>query len=149
MRCLARREYSRAELRAKLLQHPTAYDESERAPDESALDALLDELERHGWLSDERAVAQLLHARRGRYGMQRIVHELRQKGMDDSLIASSLPELKASELETAREVWSKKFGNLPADQKERARQIRFLQSRGFSLDVVFKLMRTDASEDGM
>ena len=143
---LARREYSRAELRAKLLPHVQADDEFDSAstPD---IDALLDDLTQRGWLSDERAATQLLHAKRGRYGTQRITHELRQRGIGETLIAGALPELKESELATAREVWRKKFGVLPQDQKEKARQVRFLQSRGFSMDVIFKAMRVDEAED--
>ena len=143
---LARREYSRAELRAKLLPHVQADDEFDSAstPD---IDALLDDLTQRGWLSDERAATQLLHAKRGRYGTQRITHELRQRGIGETLIAGALPELKESELATAREVWRKKVGVLPQDQKEKARQVRFLQSRGFSMDVIFKAMRVDEAED--
>lgn len=149
MQCLARREHSRTELRAKLLPHLPHDEESGEAPDETALDAVLDDLERRGWLSDERAAAQLVQARRGRYGTLRIVHELRQKGMGESLIASTIPDLKETEFEAARDVWRKKFGNFPTDQKEKARQVRFLQSRGFPLDVVFKVLRLEGADDSM
>ncbi len=141
MKYLARREYSRAELRSKLLSHAQADDEFDAAPVED-LDALLDDLTARGWLSDERAATQLLHAKRSRFGAQRIAHELRQKGFSENLISDALPELKESELETARVVWQKKFGVLPQDAKEKARQARFLQSRGFSMDVVFKILRS-------
>jgi len=142
---LARREYSRAELRAKLLPHVPADEEfdSASAPD---LDVLLDDLTRRGWLSDERAVTQLVHAKRGRYGTQRITHELRQRGIDETLIAGALPELRESELATAQEVWRKKFGVPPQDAKEKARQMRFMQSRGFSMDVIFKVMRLEGEQ---
>lgn len=143
---LARREYSRAELRAKLLPHVQADEEFDSAstPD---IDALLDDLTQRGWLSDQRATTQLLHAKRGRYGTQRITHELRQRGIDETLIAGALPELKESELATAREVWRKKFGVLPQDQKEKAKQVRFLQSRGFGFEVIAKVLRMRADED--
>ena len=52
-----------------------------------------------------------------------------------------MPELKESELEAAREVWNKKFGVTPQDEKEKAKQVRFLQSRGFGLEVVFQVLR--------
>ncbi|HXU93425.1 MAG TPA: recombination regulator RecX [Gallionella sp.] len=141
MKYLARREYSRAELHSKLLPHAQADDGFDAAPAED-LDALLDDLATRGWLSDERAATQLVHARRGRFGAQRIAHELRQKGFSENLIADALPELKEGELETARAVWQKKFGVPPRDAKEKARQARFLQSRGFSMDVVFKILRS-------
>ena len=139
---LARREYSRAELRSKLLPHAST-DESVAQSLSESLDALLDDLTARGWLSDQRAATQLVHAKRGRFGTQRITHELRQKGISEELVGKVLPALKESELEAAREVWKKKFGVVPQDEKEKAKQARFLQSRGFTLDVVFKVLRFD------
>ena len=139
---LTRREYSRAELRAKLLPHVQPDAEFEQAQPVS-LDALLDDFTARDWLSDARAATQLVHAKRSRFGTQRIKHELRQKGIAEELISAALPELKDSELEAAREVWQKKFGTAPQNEKEKARQVRFLQSRGFALDVVFKVLRLD------
>lgn len=137
MRYLARREYSRAELRSRLLPH---VQEGEN------VEAVLDELASRNWLSDERAAEQMVNQRRNRFGTQRIAHELRQKGISENLIDAAMPQLKASELDAARAVWQKKFGVLPQDGKEKARQVRFLQSRGFALDVVFKVLLADADE---
>ena len=132
MRYLARREHSRAELHSKLLPHVQEGED---------LDAVLDELEKRNWLSDVRATTQWVDAKRGRFGIQRIVHELRQKGIAESLISDALPQLKETELESAREVWQRKFGDEPQDAKEKAKQVRFLQSRGFSMEVIFKVLR--------
>jgi regulatory protein len=93
------------------------------------------------WLSDARASTQLVHAKRNRFGTQRIVHELRQKGIPENLIVEALPELKESELNTAQEVWQRKFGNIAQDEIEKGKQVRFMQSRGFSMDVIFKVLR--------
>lgn len=134
MRYLARREHSRAELRAKLLPH---------VQDGDDIEAVLDGLEKRNWLSDERAATQLVHAKRGRFGAQRITHELRQKGIAEELISVALPALKETELAAAREVWQRKFGTAPQDGNEKAKQVRFLQSRGFSLDAIFKVLRFD------
>ena len=142
LRYLARREYSRAELRGKLLPHVQAEVDFEQVSPVN-LDALLDDLTARGWLSDERAATQLVHAKRSRFGTQRITHELRQKGIAEELISAALPALKESELEAAHDVWQKKFSTAPQDAKEKARQVRFLQSRGFALDVVFKVLRLD------
>ena len=138
MRYLARREHSRAELHSKLLPH---------VQDGEDVEAVLDELAQRNWLSDARAAEQMVTQRRSRYGSQRIAHELRQKGIGEELIAGALPQLKASELEAAREVWSKKFGQPAQDQKERARQARFLQSRGFSMDAILKVLKNAAVND--
>ncbi len=148
LQCLARREYSRAELRAKLLPHVHVEEDSERS-EVVDLDALLDDLTARGWLSDARATSQLVHAKRSRFGTQRITHELRQRGISDELIDAALPALKESELDSAREVWQRRFGVVPQDAKEKAKQMRFLQSRGFSIDVILKVLKlSSAMEEG-
>jgi regulatory protein len=132
LQALARRELSRAELNAKLLPHIAETDD---------VGALLDDLQKRGWLSDARALEQTVRIRSSRFGPQRIAHELRQKGISDELISAAIPQLKEGELEAARSVWQRKFASPPQDQKEKAKQVRFLQSRGFSMDVIFKVMR--------
>jgi regulatory protein len=132
LQALARREHSRAELHSKLLLH---------AKEDEDVDALLDDLVRAGWLSDQRATEQTVRIRSSRFGTQRITHELRQKGISDELIQQVLPQLKTGELEAARSVWQRKFASPPQDAKEKARQMRFLQSRGFSFEVIFQVLK--------
>ena len=129
---LARREYSRPELARKLAPF---------AENPEDIPGLLDDFERRGWLSERRVVEQVLASRRRRFGAQRIAHELRGKGLSDAAIAGAQLQLLESELETARAVWQKKFGALPANAREKARQMRFLQGRGFSLDIIRRLLR--------
>jgi len=135
---LARREHSRAELRAKLEPHVAEGDD---------LEAELDALAARGWLSDARAADQLINQRRDRFGARRIAHELKQKGIGDDLVHAALPQLKETELETARTVWGKKFSSPPHDAKEKARQIRFLQSRGFELETILKVIKLSSSPE--
>jgi len=129
---LARREYSRQELARKLA--PLTEN-----PDE--ISVLLDDFERRGWLSEERVVEQVLASRRRRFGAQRIAHELREKGVSESKIAGAREHLKESEIDAARLVWQKKFNALPTNARDKAQQMRFLQGRGFSIDVIRKLFR--------
>ena len=136
MRYLARREHSRAELHSKL---------SPYVQEGEDLEAVLDELEKKNWLSDARAATLLVDSKRGRFGTQRIAHELRQRGIAEELIADAMPRLKETDLDAAREVWQRKFGIFPQDQKEKARQIRFLQSRGFSIDVILKVLKLSSA----
>ena len=131
---LARREHTRAELSRKL--GPFAEDPAE-------LEALLDDLERRRWLSEARYAEQLSGKRRERFGSARIVQEMRQKGVPEAIVEAATPGLRAGDLETARVVWSRKFGHPPKDGAERARQARFLQGRGFSLEVIRRLLRLD------
>ncbi|MCL6556600.1 MAG: recombination regulator RecX [Burkholderiales bacterium] len=127
---LARREHSRAELRRKLAAH---------APREE-LESLLDELSRRGWLSDARFAESLVRAKGARLGSLALAHTLRQRGVPEALVQSQLAALSASELERAREVWRRRFGSPPRDARERARQMRFLQGRGFPLGVIVRVL---------
>jgi regulatory protein len=129
---LARREYTARELGLKLAPH---------AADEEELAALLDDFTRRGWLSEQRFTEQVVHARQGRFGVRRIVHELKEKGVGADAVAAILPELRETELESARTVWAKKFGSLPQDARERAKQMSFLASRGFGAETITKVLR--------
>ena len=134
LKALARREHSRQELRAKL--QPFAEDPDEIAP-------LLDDLEKRGWLSEARFVEHTTTVRRRRFGAARILHELRGKGVSETALAAAQTQLKDSELDAARAVWKKKFGSLPTTLEERAKQSRFLASRGFSAEVVHQVLRRE------
>ena len=138
LRLLARREHSRQELQRKLAPH---------AEDPHALDCLLDELATRGWLAEQRVAEQLIHARRRRFGSARIRQELLAKGVAEEVVAAVLPQLKESDLESARAVWRRKFRAPPANRAERARQIRFMQGRGFAMDTILQIFRSTGADD--
>ncbi len=127
LRLLARREHSRAELAGKL----RAY-----ASPEEELEALLEDLSRRRLLSDERYAESRAHALSRKYGAARIAHELRAKGLDKGLAEQTAKAARATEVERAREVWRRKFRVAPTTREQRAKQMRFLQSRGFSFDAI-------------
>jgi len=129
---LARREHTRSELQRKLAAH---------AEDPQELVDLLDELTHRGWLSDARFTEALVQSKQAKFGATRLAYELRERGVADGLIREQLAQLKESELERAHQIWQAKFGAPPEDAKARAKQMRFLQSRGFSLDVIGKILR--------
>jgi regulatory protein len=129
---LARREHTRRELARKL---------AAQSDDAAAIEVLLDELETRGWLSETRAAEQIAHTRRPRFGALRIGRELRGRGVSEEAVAAALPALKAGDLDAARAVWRKKFGRQPRSAAERGRQVRFLQGRGFELDVILKVIK--------
>jgi regulatory protein len=133
LRLLARREHTRLELARKLGPH---------FEDPAELQALLDDFTERGWLSEQRAVDQLLNAKRDRFGAARIRQALLDRGVSEDLITPALARLKESELDVARMVWTKKFGTAPRTMAERARHVRFLQSRGFSLEVAMRTVRS-------
>lgn len=129
---LSRREYSRAELRRKLLSYSEDLDE---------IDRLLDALEREKWLSTDRFAESVVHRRAQRVGVSRIVGELKQHHVDPSTVAVLAEQLRETELTRARAVWQKKFGSVATTPEARARQVRFLAGRGFSHAVIGKIVR--------
>jgi regulatory protein len=129
---LSRREHSRAELSRKLQPFVEEGD---------SLDTLLDSLERENWLSDSRFTESLVHRRASRLGANRIVGELKRQGVGSTLIEETAAQLRETELARARAVWQKKYGQLPETPAERAKQARFLVSRGFSQTVVSKILK--------
>ncbi len=128
---LARREHSRFELEKKL----TALGTTEE------IAAVLDHLEQTGLLSDERMAAAYLASHAARFGVMKLRHALRAKGIAEELIAACLSPDLASEETRALEVWRRKFAHPPVDAREWAKQARFLQSRGFSGDAIRKVLK--------
>lgn len=128
LRHLVRREHSRAELARKLAPH---------AESSSALDALLDELAARKQLSDERYAEERARALARKYGPARIRHDLKSKGIADHIVERVS---HADELERARAVLARKYRQPATTREERARRARFLQGRGFSMDVITRLI---------
>ena len=134
LRLLARRDHTRAELGRKLAEH---------VADAAELEALLEDFSARGWLSETRVVEQVVHAKRSRFGAARIRQALVERGVPEELIGPALKRLKESELDAARRVWSRKFRAPAATPAERARHVRFLQSRGFSVDIAMRVVGGD------
>ena len=139
LRLLARREHARSELARKLMPYAESAD---------ALEALLDDLTNRRLLSDERYVEMRMNARGARFGNARLAYELRQQGVSEELVDAAL-STTADELTRARQVWQRKFGasNKAPDASERARQLRFLMSRGFSGETIRRVLRGDFEDD--
>jgi regulatory protein len=109
------------------------------------VDALLEDFQKRGWLSDARFSEQVVHARAGRYGSLKVAHELREKGVAEQLVEEALAEV--DDLASARTVWQKKFGTLPETREAWAKQARFLQGRGFGFDVIKKVLDQKLNRD--
>ena len=137
LRLLSAREYSRAELERRL----AAYEE---VP--GSLESVLDELQAKGFISAQRVLESVLHRRAAKLGTARIRQELQSKGLEPEAVAQAVEQLRASEVDRAREGWRKKFGTPPADSAERAKQMRFLASRGFGGDAIHRVV-SGASDD--
>ncbi len=131
LRMLARREHSRTELERKLAPHAESAEQ---------LESLLDRLVETGLLSNERFAQSLVYRRAATRGTAVIRHELRGHGLADEIVSEKVAALERSEYERARALWSRRFGAAPDSLAERARQSRFLLSRGFSSDVVRRVL---------
>jgi regulatory protein len=102
---------------------------------------VLDALEAENWLSDSRFAESLIHRRSSRLGTSRIIGELKQHAVDQTLVEEASAQLRETELARAQSVWRKKFGQLPETPAERAKQTRFLASRGFSGATIGKILK--------
>jgi regulatory protein len=96
LRFLALREHSRLELSRKLSRYVGKTEAEAETP--GALDLLLDDLERDGWLSDQRFAEQWVAKRSNRFGDARIRQELRARGIEADKAA---PPLRANGLENS------------------------------------------------
>ena len=132
VRLLARREYARAELEARLVAKGASRDD---------IVVVLDELSALGYVSNERFARAFAEQKSGRYSRQRISSELKAKGVDADDIAVALTSAGVEDAPTLEALWQRRFGRPPADDREKARQVRFLQARGFSLSAILALLR--------
>jgi regulatory protein len=109
---------------------------------------VLSSLQSQKLLSDARFVQEFVAARvRRGSGPMKIRAELQAKGVEGELVAEALSGLKAASAEGAATARRKRFGAaLPKDMPERARQARFLQQRGFSMDDIRKALKGDVEE---
>ncbi|UTO18320.1 recombination regulator RecX [Acinetobacter sp. Z1] len=134
---LTRRDYSQVELITKLNQYAVNPEEVTK---------LVEELAEQNYQSDQR-VAELTLAsqiRKGK-GLQRIKQTLKAKHLDAELITQELEEVDW--LQQAYQLKIKKFGEeVTKDQKIKAKQIRFLQYRGFDMDVIMKVIARTSEE---
>jgi regulatory protein len=135
VRLLARREYARADLEQRLLAKGAARDE---------VAAVLDELSTQGLLSNERFAHALVAQKSGSYSRRSIRGELKRKGVSGEAIDGALGDATIDDDAALLALWQRRFGTMPANDREKARQVRFLQSRGFELSAILKLLRTRA-----
>lgn len=138
LRLLGAREHSRAELERKLAAH-------EEEPGQLA--RVLDELQAKGFISEQRVVESVIHRRAARVGAARIRQELQGKGLAPEMVLDAVAQLQSTEVDRAREVWAKKFGELPADPAQRGKQMRFLASRGFGAEAIHKVLSRSRGDD--
>ncbi len=133
MDLLARREHGRVELTRKLRQ---------RGASPEMIDEALDRLTEEGLLSEARYLESFINYRaRSGYGPARIREELNQRGLPRADVEQALRECGFHWPSQLAEVWQRKYaGKLPSDPRERAQQTRFLCYRGYSLEMIGRLL---------
>lgn len=138
LRYLSQREHSRVELERKLARH---VQDTEAATAQAQIAAALDDLAAKGLLSEARTAESVLNSQGRRFGVHRLKQTLQGKGLATELVASTLQQARGTELERAKEVWRRRFGEAATDAAERARQMRFLAGRGFEGEVIRRVVR--------
>lgn len=139
IRLLARRDYSRAELTQRLERRGVA---------RADIDSALDDLAAAGYLSDARYAEAVVAQKSGRYGKRAIVHTLKKRGIGADEAAEAIkPLAEHDEAEDALALWRQRFGVVPANQREKARQVRFLLARGYGLATALRVLRMAEAED--
>jgi regulatory protein len=132
VRMLARREYSRGELRQRRIMRGAAPQDA---------DAALDELERLGYLSDARYAQAIVTQKSGRFSRRAIAGALQTQGVAPAAVDEALDAHAFDDDATLVALWRRRFGVAPTNDREKARQVRFLQSHGFALSAILKLLR--------
>ncbi len=124
---LSRREYAYQELFTKLKKY---------SDNESEIRQVLDNLCESGYLSEQRFIKSFINSRSKKHGLLKIKYQLSQKTTDSDLVAQIINDTDFDEVALARELFKKKFGVVATDRAELAKQIRFLQNRGFSYSII-------------
>lgn len=136
---LSRRDYSYSELYNKLKKYSTDLD---------AIKSVVDEMVNHKYLNEERFVENFIYSKSKKYGGLKVKQLLQNKVNNQALINELYQEAEINEFAVARQIWERKFNNeIATTPKDRAKQIRFMLSRGFSLDLIFKLTKLKDNHD--
>ena len=143
LRYLAQREHSRRELERKLARF---VEDTPEASAQAQIAAALDELAAKNLLSEDRAAASVLLGQGQRHGTRRLRQTLQAKGLAPELVAATLQQARATELDRAREVWRRRFGEPPVDAAARAKQMRFLAGRGFEGETIRRVVQGGEDE---
>jgi len=138
---LGKRDYSRVELGRKILTYSESLEISK-----VDLELILDELEEKDWLSDDRFSEQFVLSKKRKFGARKIAHELKLRGVSESIISRVLSDIKDDKFLLAKKIWEKKFNQIPITIDEKAKQIRFMQSRGIEVAIIHQILSGKSPE---
>ena len=104
-------------------------------------------LEEYHFVDDSSYTENYIHVNKCRKSPRQIVFELQQKGVDKDTISRMLEEAPINEDDTVRVLVKKKTGGqIPADWKERQKLAAFLGRKGFSFDVIQRVLRESTDD---
>jgi regulatory protein len=134
MDLLARREHGVRELAVKL---------KAKKFDPELVDEVIDDLVKDKLLSDQRYCESMINSRYNRgQGPIKIRYELLGKGVPEHLIDETMEDLSLDWLAVLKDVVKKKYAQgLSGTPAERAKKVRFLSSRGFPQDMIYRVMQ--------
>jgi regulatory protein len=135
---LARRDMSRSEFTTKLKSR-------EFTPEE--IESVIAWCAAEGFFNETRYAESKARSLGSRYGARRVGATLRQKGVDEEVVATAMAQLKETDFDRARDMWQRKFGEVAANANDKNKQIRFLQSRGFGFDVIKRVIAGAGPDD--
>ncbi len=134
LRFLASREHSARELAAKLKPYAEETDD---------IESLIQWLQEKGFLSEGRFAETYARHRAARYGSRKILYDLQNHQLPSSVMQEITETLEETELQRAFALWERKFGKPPETLPEKAKQIRFLQQRGFLGNIIRQVIKGD------
>lgn len=134
---LSRKDYSNNGMR-RALHH--------LSDDGMTVEEVIVRLGDNNYLNDQRMAENMVsRLLRKQYGPLRIRLELRQKGIEQDVADKAISDSGVDWFQMASDSRRKKFGDeRPADVNEKIRQMRYLQSRGFTMDMINEAMTSQA-----
>ncbi len=136
LKLLSRRDFSRSEFVSKL---------TSAGFDNHDVEAAADWCHEQGFLNEARFAESASRRLGAKFGVKRVAHTLRQKGVAEDQVSAAVLTLSESEQDRAGALWARKFGEVAESAEEKSKQIRYLQSRGFSFTTI-KLVITGVSD---
>ena len=108
---------------------------------------MLDELAAQGLLSDDRYARSVVLRKAGSHSARAITETLKAQDVAGETVRQALAQREVDDDAVMRALWQRRFGEPPRDERDKAKQVRFLQSRGFALSVILRFLRTATPDE--
>lgn len=136
---ISRREYSEKEIIEKLKTNIQRSDE--------IIPQTIEYLKKYSFLDEKRFIAQQIRSKSKKYSEKYIKNTISNKIADKDVLNESFEDTGLDDLETAKTIYAKKFKTEAVDKKDTDKRYRFLLSRGFSFDIIKKVINFQENED--